>query len=76
MSIVSHLSLTLVPLMIGVMFSQTETLQKAWHRKPSVNPSSATSVIFSSQNDGELMLSSVNKMSSPKNDCETRTNCP
>jgi hypothetical protein len=30
MSILSHLSLTMVPLMIGAMFSQTEILKEAW----------------------------------------------
>ncbi len=30
MSILSRLSLTMVPLMIGIMFSQTEILREAW----------------------------------------------
>ena len=30
MSILSHLSLTMVPLVIGVMFSQTEVIREAW----------------------------------------------
>jgi hypothetical protein len=34
MSVLSHLSLTMVPLMVGVMFSQTEALRKVWHWKP------------------------------------------
>jgi hypothetical protein len=33
MSILSRLSLTMVPLMIGVMFSQTEILREAWKKK-------------------------------------------
>jgi hypothetical protein len=28
----SHLSLTMVPLVIGVMFSQTEVLREAWKK--------------------------------------------
>ena len=32
MSILSHLSLTMVPLVIGVMFSQTEVLREAWKK--------------------------------------------
>ena len=32
MSILSHLSLTMVPLVIGVMFSQTEVLSEAWKK--------------------------------------------
>jgi hypothetical protein len=72
MSIVSHLSLTMVPLMIGVVFSQTETLQKAWHRKPSVSPGSASSDTIR-QNDGETRLGSANKLSSPTKNGQTRT---
>jgi hypothetical protein len=34
MSVLSHLSLTMVPLMVGVMFSQTEALRKVWNREP------------------------------------------
>jgi hypothetical protein len=30
MSVLSHLSLTMVPLVIGAMFSQTEALKRAW----------------------------------------------
>ena len=32
MSILSHLSLTMVPLVIGVTFSQTEILREAWKK--------------------------------------------
>ncbi len=32
MSILSHLSLTMVPLVIGVIFSQTEVLREAWKK--------------------------------------------
>jgi hypothetical protein len=32
MSILSHLSLTMVPFVIGVMFSQTEKLREAWKK--------------------------------------------
>jgi hypothetical protein len=64
MSIVSHLSLTMVPLMIGVMFTQTETLQKAWRSIPSVSPGSYDGGVSMR----EMRLGSVNKISSPKND--------
>jgi hypothetical protein len=33
MASLSHLSLTMVPLVIGIMFSQTESLKKAWKKK-------------------------------------------
>ena len=36
MSILSHLSLTMVPLVIGVMFSQTEVLREAWKKNAKV----------------------------------------
>jgi hypothetical protein len=36
MSILSHLSLTMVPLVIGVMFSQTEVLREAWKKNTKV----------------------------------------
>jgi hypothetical protein len=72
MSIVSHLSLTMVPLMIGLVFSQTETLQKAWHKTPSVNPGSYGGSSVNFKNDDER-LGSENTISSPKKDGETRT---
>jgi hypothetical protein len=32
MSILSHLSLTMVPLVVGIMFSQTEILRETWKK--------------------------------------------
>ncbi len=49
MSILSHLSLTMVPLMIGIMFSQSEILREAWKRKEKIakGPSSIVPVFVS-----------------------------
>ena len=49
MSVLSHLSLTMVPLMIGIMFSQSEILREAWKRKEKIakGPSSIVPVFES-----------------------------
>jgi len=58
----SHLSLTLVPLMIGVMFSQTDSLRKAWVPLPPDSESGCANksefVIQSSLPQNESSLSS------------------